>query len=335
MRKIRIAQIGVNRHSHSAEIFNTINSLPDIFEMVGYVLVEDERETCKGKINKFFAKFPELSLDNVLNDPTIEAVAVETDEIHLTKYATMAIEHGKHVHMEKPGSQSLSDFENLINTARKSDKVFHIGYMYRYNPYIADVIKRAQAGELGKIYSVEAHMSRTDGREVRRWLSSFPGGMLYYLGCHLLDIVLRAQGMPDRIIPLSCPTEEGVGEDYGMAALVYKNGVSFIKTCGAEHGGYSRRQIVIAGSNGTIEIRPIEERVEGKGYLFVSEKKESIKDVPVLIAESEPFDRYISMMNAFAEMVRGEKENPFTLEYERTLHRTLLACCGESAYEKQ
>ena len=58
----------------------------EIFEMVGYVLVEDERETCKGKIKKFFANYTELSLDDVLNDPTIEAVAVETDEIHLTKY---------------------------------------------------------------------------------------------------------------------------------------------------------------------------------------------------------------------------------------------------------
>lgn len=334
MRKIRIAQIGINKYSHGYDVFETLRALPEVFEIAGYALVEDEKINCAENLD-IFEGFPELTLEEILSDPTIEAVTIETDEVHLLKYAHMAAKAGKHIHMEKPGSPDSAAFDSLIDEVIASDKVFHVGYMYRYNPYIADAVERAASGELGNIFSVEAHMSRTDGLEVRRWLTNFPGGMLYYLGCHLLDIVLRAQGMPDRIIPLSCPTEEGVGEDYGMAALVYKNGVSFIKTCGAEHGGYSRRQIVIAGSNGTIEIRPIEERVEGKGYLFVSEKKESIKDVPVLIAESEPFDRYIPMMNAFAAMVRGEKENPFTPEYERTLHRALLECCGESKYEKQ
>ena len=35
MRKIRIAQIGMNRYSHSGEIFYTLKNLPDLFELVG------------------------------------------------------------------------------------------------------------------------------------------------------------------------------------------------------------------------------------------------------------------------------------------------------------
>ena len=336
MRKIRIAQIGVNRHSHSAEIFNTIKSLPDIFEMVGYVLVEDERETCKGKINKFFAKFPELSLDNVLNDPTIEAVAVETDEIHITKYATMAIEHGKHVHMEKPGSQSLSDFENLINTARKSDKVFHIGYMYRYNPYIADVIKRAQAGELGKIYSVEAHMSRAVSKALRDWLSTFKGGMMFFLGCHLIDIVMQIQGVPTEVVPLNTVTglDSVSSEDLGFAVLKYPDAVSVVRTGGSEIGGFDRRQLVVCGSKATVEIRPLEVLVsdENRRYMVYTEKSESFLNelgkTNKIHDRTPSFQRYEAMLTAFAEMVRGEKENPYALDYELELFKTILKCCG-------
>ena len=46
MKKIRIAQIGMNRYSHAPEIFYTLSIHPEIFELVGYTLVEDEREYC-------------------------------------------------------------------------------------------------------------------------------------------------------------------------------------------------------------------------------------------------------------------------------------------------
>ena len=36
MRKIRIAQIGVNQYSHGPEMFTNLTELPDIFEVVGY-----------------------------------------------------------------------------------------------------------------------------------------------------------------------------------------------------------------------------------------------------------------------------------------------------------
>ena len=96
MRKIRIAQIGTNRHSHAPEIFHTLTKFPEIFELVGYVLVEDERETCQRTLH-WFEGYRELTLDEVLLDETIEAVTIETDEIHLTKYALLAAAHGKQI----------------------------------------------------------------------------------------------------------------------------------------------------------------------------------------------------------------------------------------------
>ena len=44
---------------------------------------------------------------------------------------------------------------------------------------------------------------------------------------------------------------------------------------------------------------------------------------------SKPCDRYDNMMRAFAEYVNGEKENPFTPDYELELYKTILKCCGE------
>ena len=44
---------------------------------------------------------------------------------------------------------------------------------------------------------------------------------------------------------------------------------------------------------------------------------------------TDPFDRYDNMMKAFAAMVRGEKTNPWSYDYELTLYKHVLAACGK------
>ena len=113
MKKIKIAQIGVNTYSHSNQVFESLIKQNDIFEIVGYVLPENERERLPKKMD-LLEGYKELTLDEVLNDPEIEAVTIETDEIYLTKYAILAAKAGKHMHMEKPGGATLADFEELL-----------------------------------------------------------------------------------------------------------------------------------------------------------------------------------------------------------------------------
>lgn len=64
-----------------------------------------------------------------------------------------------------------------------------------------------------------------------------------------------------------------------------------------------------------------------------TEKREYTGDarpwsVPDEKIRSRFFGRYDDMMTSFAAMVRGEKENPYTYDYELALYRTILKCCG-------
>ena len=332
MRKIRIAQIGINQFSHGLEIFNTLKKLTDVFEIAGYVLVEDEREKCASKLNVFDG-YKELTLEEVLSDESIEAVTVETDEIHLLKYALLAVKSGKHVHMEKPGSQSLPAFRELMDAVKASDKAFTIGYMYRYNPYVIDIINRVKSGELGKVLSVDAEMSCRHGVPLRTWLSTFNGGMTFYLGCHLIDLVLQIQGIPERILPLnkSSGIDGLLSEDIGMAVLEYKNGVSTVKTSAAERGGFLRRRLCVVCENATVEIQPLEVVNVDKPYGITTYKREEDTDTwfdaPKSFVSDE-YDRYEDMIKTFASVVRGEIENPYSVEYELELFTAVLKCCG-------
>lgn len=329
MRKIRIAQIGLNTFSHSVQIFNTLCKRTDLFEVVGICFPENERERLPGHLEKL-CPFVELTLEQILHDPTIEAVTVETDELYLTKYALLAAQNGKQIHMEKPGGTVLSEFEALLGAVKEKGLVFHIGYMYRYNPGIREVLEKVRRGELGEIISVEAQMNCLHTAHIRQWMAELPGGMMFFLGCHLIDLILQIQGLPKRVIPMNKVTglDDIASQDFGMAVLEYDKGCSFLKTTNVEYGGFLRRQLVITGSKGTVEMKPLEIGKEDALQTRWVEYYASSWSDPGKTTQIGPFDRYDTMMSSFAAMVRGETKNPYTYAYELELYKIILHAVG-------
>jgi len=329
MKRIRIAQIGTSKNSHGNQVWNSMVKQSEIFDVVGYAFPENEREKFSDYARSFDG-YREMTVEDILNDPEIEAVTVETEEIYLTKYAQMGAKAGKHLHMEKPGGTEFSEFKKLIDILKDKQLVFSTGYMYRFNPKIQEAIAKVKSGELGQIYAVEAHMSCKHSTEVRRWLRMFPSGMLFFLGCHLIDLVYQIQGEPMEVLPLSCSTGiDGIfSQDYGMAVFRYPNGLSFVKTSANECGGFMRRQLVICGEKGTIEIKPLEVFLPNGQYTASAEAYSEDWNQPWEVSQTDLYDRYDGMMRNFAEMIRG-KDNPYSYDYELSLYRLILQSCGK------
>lgn len=339
MRKIKLVQIGVG-HDHACSSFVTLMNMSDVFDVVGVVVCGGNEGRYERHID-VYGKVPALTIEEAFAIEDLDAAVVETDDIHLTEYAQMAADRGLHVQMDKPGTPDNKAFEKLARTLKEKGKVFHMGYMYRYNPAVKKLMADIKNGKLGEILSVEAHMSCAHPPQKREWLGQFPGGMNYYLGCHLVDLVTLIQGIPEEIIPLNVRTGlDGVdSEDFGMAVFKYKNGVSFEKSTAVEIGGYVRRQLVVTGTKGTVELKPFEyyapkhegwdlplytgvaeiyvEDTEGKGW---SDQRH--------IYDTEPYDRYIDMIKAFGDIINGKYENPYGYEYEVRLHKMILSACG-------
>ncbi len=331
MNKIRIAQIGAG-HDHAPSVFKSIAKQKDIFEVVGYALPDNEEEIFKNNC-KCFDGYKKLTVEEIMADKTITAVTIETQEVNLTKYALLAAQNGKQIHMDKPGGTDYVEFKQLITTVKENNLVFHLGYMYRYNPYVIKLMEDIKNGKLGEIYSVEAQMNCKHPVEKRNWLGTFKGGMLFFLGCHLIDLIISIQGEPKNIIPLSRSTKiDGVtGEDFGMVVFEYDNGVSFAKTCAEERGGFERRQLVVCGSLGTVELKPLEWYSDIKEALQFTKKTEHFIDdwdTEGFVENSESFNRYDGMIRSFAEYCVGLKKNPYSYEYELKLYEILLASCG-------
>jgi hypothetical protein len=83
----------------------------------------------------------------------------------------------------------------------------------------------------------------------------------------------------------------------------------------------------VSGTLGTVEIRPLELEVDDA---LVSEATYFMgtrwgKDGTTV--RTEPFSRYGALVSAFAAMVRGERENPFTPDYELSLYKIFMEAC--------
>ncbi len=341
MEKVKVIQIGIG-HDH-ADMFDSARAQTDIFDFIGIAVPECEEKEYADKMQKIQDKFGirKLSVEEALSYPGLEGVIIESEEKNLVKYAIMAAKRGLHIHMDKPGGFSLEEFEELVAIVKEKKLVLSLGYMYRFNPKVQEAIRKARAGELGEIFSIESHMSVRYSDKKRAWLSRFPGGMTFFLGCHLIDIIYQILGEPEEIIPMNCAVEKDRldVEDFGMVLFKYKNGVSFAKSSSVEAGGNLRRQLVLTGTKKTLEIRPLENWVdpiyldyckeEPRGNLTASTREVNAGDGlgHNIFVESEHFNRYDTMMRNFAELVRG-KENPYSYDYELSLFKVVLKASG-------
>ena len=334
MKKIKVVQIGT-AHDHAKFVMDSIKKQSDVFELVGYVNPEPN-SICFNMFKDTYSDVKELTLEEALSYSGLDAVIIESDEHSLMKYAAMAIEKGLHVHIDKPGGEDIDEFATVANSAKNKNLVFSMGYMYRFNPAVKKLFKMVEKGELGQIMSVEAQMNCHQSIEKRNWFENFAGGNMFFLGCHLIDIIYRLQGEPEEITAYntSSNTDGVTAKDECMAVLKYKNGCSFVKVYANECGGFLRRQLVVSGTKGTAEIKPIERYVPGSSEIMT--------DMRVVFTQDEdkdgwnaygkdiafgPFDRYDDMMKIFALTVSGECENNFDYDYEIRLHSLLDKIC--------
>jgi len=332
MRKIRVAQIGIG-HAHAGAHWETINRRRDLFDVVGYAVPEDEVLLHEKDITDYEGG-TQLTLSQVLEDDSIEAVLIETDERLLSKYAILAVKAGKHIHMDKPGGMDVQEFETLISLLKEKNPVFSTGYMYRHNPQILQLLEDIKRGELGQIISVEAQMDIYHKTDVRQYeLSHMPGGNMFFLGCHMVDLIMLIKGVPEKVYPFNKSTGfEGIDTpDCCMAILEYPDGFSYARAVDTAWGAFTRRSLTVSGTKRTVEIKPLEKYIPTTRDIFAVRTDYDLNKISAdqTSEKSELFRRYDRMMEQFVKYVCGDAENPITYDYELNLYKTVLRCCGE------
>lgn len=112
------------------------------------------------------------SIEDVLNDPDIEAVSIASPaELHFDQ-ASAALAAGKHVLVEKPVSLNESDASRLCAMARERDLVLMVGHLLQYHPVFIKLRELVETGVLGHlryVYSNRMSLGRFRREENVLW----------------------------------------------------------------------------------------------------------------------------------------------------------------------
>ena len=328
MKPVKIAQIGIG-HNHADATMATLRRFPQFFEVVG-VAEDDPAWFARRRALPCYEGLAFQSEAGLLATPGLEAVCIEKDVPDGLATALRCARLGLHIHMDKPGGEDYAGFRELVETQRRAGKAFQMAYMYRYNPAIHQCLDMARSGELGDIFEIDCQMSTTHSANYRRWLANFKGGDMYIFGSHLIDLVVWMMGEPDKVVPLNMNSfpEEARCIDNGLAVLQYPRATCTVRTTSLEANGYHRRQLVVCGTRGTVEIKPMENPTKMSVAWRASSGGPGAPDAREWIDVPDFGGRYDAQLADFARIVRGETANPFGYDHELAVERTLLRACG-------
>ena len=139
------------------------------------------------------------SIDELLNDPAIDLVVVNTPNFSHYDYTRQALLKGKHVLVEKPFAATVEEAQKLFDLARETGKQVFVYQNRRWDSDYLAVKKVIESGMLGKLAEVHIRFDRyrnSIGPKTFKEELVPATGLQYDLGAHLLDQAINLFGKP-------------------------------------------------------------------------------------------------------------------------------------------
>jgi len=141
------------------------------------------RPTIKAEFDRRKEKAPKTETDmrKVFEDKDIDVVSIATPNHWHSLAAIWAMEAGKDVYVEKPCSHNVFEGRQLVNAARKYDRICQHGTQIRSNPAIQEAIDHVHNGTIGDVYMARGLCYRWRASIGKRPDEAVPDGVDYDL----------------------------------------------------------------------------------------------------------------------------------------------------------
>jgi len=137
------------------------------------------------------------SYEEILQDPTLDAVYISTPNALHVPWVKEALLKNKHVLCEKPFAPTYMDTLSLIKLAKSKGLLLMEGIHYNYHPAVQKVINELQDGYLGEIESVFTQLGITTPMDDDiRYQRELMGGSFMHLGCYCLHFIQNILNVP-------------------------------------------------------------------------------------------------------------------------------------------
>ena len=320
--RIKVGQIGVG-HAHATKL--EVYRRSEDYEVVG-IVEPDQQLREKASSTAAFRDLPQMTEEQLLNVSGLQVVLVETRVRDLLDTAERCVAAGKHVHLDKPAGESLPQYRRLLEAAEKQKLLVQMGYMFRYSPAVVLLRKFLKEGWLGDVFEVHTVMSKVVPDAQRRELAEFKGGIMFELGCHVIDLVIGVLGQPDRVQAIarhSGPQQDGLIDNM-LAVLEYPKASATVKSSALEVNGGARRHFVVCGSRGTFHIQPL----DAPNVVYTLDRDQGEYKQGTHEIKFGSYERYVGDAADMAKILRGEKKCDFAYTHDLAVQETVLLASG-------
>ncbi len=210
-----------------------------------------------------FKDYRELLASNVF-----DALVISTPNFTHIDILRDAIKTQAHILIEKPLCTNIADCLELVNLASGRKPIIWVAQEYRYMPPVAEMLRMAHAGAVGRVHQVAIREHREPFYpKVDDWnrFSANTGGTLVEKCCHyfnLMDLILQEK--PQSVYASGAQRVNHLNESYGgrtpdiidsaYVIVEYPSGArAMLDLCMFAENSVDSEQVVIVGEEGKLE----------------------------------------------------------------------------------
>jgi predicted dehydrogenase len=175
------------------------------------------------------------SYDDLLADPTVEAVYIPLPNHLHAEWTLRAAAAGKHVLCEKPLALGTTEATEMIEGCRRAGVTLMEAFMYRVHPMWARVHDLVTAGSIGELQVIQAFFSyrNLDPDNIRN-IASYGGGALMDIGCYPINVARWMFGGEPSSVVGAVRIDPTFGTDVLSSAVLDFDGRQAVFTCSTQ-----------------------------------------------------------------------------------------------------
>ena len=248
---MNIVRWGILGYARIAEM-STIPAILEADNALFYAMASRDQAKRAACQEKFHCEKTYETYDELLDDPSIDAVYVPLPNSLHKEWAIKAMEKGKHVLCEKPMTLNEKDAVEMVEASKKNGVILMEAFMYRYTHRTNKVQEILESGVIGEIKHVTSSFRFFLNRaNTIKMNAALGGGSLYDVGCYPLNFVQMVIDEEPSEVHVAAEMENGV--DVSASVLLkYESGK--IATLHSGFNAFGRNYSEIIGTKGRVEI---------------------------------------------------------------------------------
>ncbi|MDZ8277058.1 Gfo/Idh/MocA family oxidoreductase [Microbacterium aquimaris] len=278
-------------------------------------------EAARAFADEFTIPRAHASYEDLVADPEIDILYIATPHPMHAENALLALEHGKHVLIEKPITLNAAEAMAVREKARSKGLLAMEAMWTRYLPHMVRIHEIIAAGTLGEIRAVLADHTQRISTDPAHRLNALElgGGALLDLGIYPVSFAWDILGAPATVTAAARMGETGADTEvatiFTHASGAISTSLSASRSAGPntahvvgtdaridiDRVWYTPTSFRVTGADGTV-IEEFVSDIEGRGMQFQAIAAEEIIAAGRTDSDRLPLDESVAIMETLDEV---------------------------------